>query len=313
MHRLLAPVLLTSAILATLAACNGKPSAGVGSAPKISVVATTCLVKDLVQNIGGDRVEVQSIVPCDIDPRMYTPEPRDSQKIAQAQMVFHNGLNWEGGLQKILKGQSDADRRVFSVSSGAPIDRLGAIPGELGAYDPHIWFNVTLWKYATESVRTRLSDSDPSSKAAYERRATAYMHELDTLDEYIRQHVRFVPAEQRVLVSTHTALSYFAKDYRLEFRQVPFEKMDQAQLDTLADLIVQRKIPSIFIDKDHPREGVLQLVQAVEARGGKVAVNAEIVFDVLGEPGTPAGDYVGIMKHNVDVIVEGLRSTPAKS
>lgn len=313
MLRYFALTLLTCAMIVASTACNSKAAPKTDKALRIKVVATTCLIKDLVQNLGGNRVDVESIVPCEVDPRVYAPTTVDSEKITKAQLVFHNGLNWEANLVEILKKQRDAERKVFSVSAGAPIDRLGAIPGELGEYDPHIWFNVTLWKYATETVKNRLSDFDKGSKAEYEKNADKYLHELDTLDEYIRQNIRLVPQKQRMIVSTHTALSYFAKDYRLEFRQIPLQKMDAAQLKELADLIVERDIPAIFIDQDHPRESVQQLVKAVEARGRKLLVDANVVFDVLGESGTETGDYMGIMKHNVDIIVGVLYPTKSKT
>lgn len=177
----------------------------------MEVVATTTIVADLVEQVGGKRVTVKTVIGPGVDPHRYRAIPADVDAFERADAVFHNGLGLEARLEYGIE-RMDTRALTFAVTRGIEGERL------LGR-DPHVWFDVELWRRAARQVRDDLSKVDRANASVYRDNAERYDRQLAQLDRWIREQVGRVPAAERVVVAPHAAFAYFARAYGLRFRR----------------------------------------------------------------------------------------------
>jgi manganese/zinc/iron transport system substrate-binding protein len=274
------------------------------------VVATTTIVADTVARVGGDRVRVHSLMGPGVDPHLYKASEGDVLRIAQADIVFYSGLHLEARMSEVLEKVGRRVRTV-AVTRDIPRDRLLSAGAESTMPDPHVWFDVSLWRQTVPAICNALCELDPASSATYQRNAAQYARELEELDAYVRQQAQTVPKRQRVLITAHDAFRYFGRAY--DFEVVGLQGISTASeagtrdIDNLAKLILDRKVRAIFVESSVPARTVQAVQQAVRARGFDVRIGGQLFSDALGTPGTPAGTYVGMVRYNIDTIVEALK------
>lgn len=302
--------LFTLALNSSLVAC--RPVAGQAgdiATRQVRVVATTTIVADAVREVGGDRVEIVTLMGPGIDPHLYKASEGDVLRLASADIIFYNGLHLEGKMGHVL---ARVGERVPTVAVAERIDPslLRRPPEFEGAYDPHVWFDVRLWMIAVEAVRDGLITVDPTHAAVYQANAERYLAELDKLDRWVRQEVAKIPPERRVLITAHDAFGYFARAYGFEVYGLQgvstAAEAGVADVQALADLIVERRIPAIFVETSVPPRFIEAVQEAVRARGFEVRIGGQLHSDALGDPGTLAGTYVGMVRSNVETIVQAL-------
>ena len=312
-RRVLCPVLALLAAAALISACAGKggdaPAKGDFSSRKIRVVTTIGMITDIVEGIGGDRVEAKGLMGPGVDPHLYKASEGDVTTMARADVVFYCGLHLEGKMAEVferMKGRT----RTEAVTDGIDRKLILEIPGYPGNYDPHVWFDVTLWMKAAERVRDVLIDMDPRHADGYRARAKDYLARLADADEYVRQRTAKVPPNKRVLITAHDAFQYFGRAYGFEVKGLQgvstVTEAGTADIQNLAAFIVERKIPAVFVESSVPPRYVEALREAVRARGFDVKMGGSLFSDAMGNPGTPEGTYVGMVRHNVDTIARGL-------
>lgn len=302
--------------LLVLTAC-GTPIAapgGVGidfSGRTIQVVATTGHVADLVRNVGGQRVAVTALMGPGVDPHLYKASAGDVVTIQRADAVFYLGLHLEGRMIEIFERLART-KPTFAVGDLIPQERLRRPPEFEGAYDPHVWFDPTLWAYTADSVAQRLSELDPGSAATYSANAASYKAQLAELDRYARQQLAQIPPESRVLITAHDAFGYFGEQYDLEVRGLQgistASEAGAADVQGLAEFIAARNIRAVFIESSVPQATIEAVRAAVRARDKEVAIGGELFSDALGAEGTPEGTYIGMFKANVNTISKALGS-----
>jgi manganese/zinc/iron transport system substrate-binding protein len=245
-----------------------------------------------------------------VDPHLYKASPGDIRTLTGADLVLYNGLLLEGKLTDVLVKLA-ASKPVVAVSERVPEDRLMHPDGTEGHADPHIWFDVALWMVATERIRDALSAMDPAGKDAFEANAAAYLTELKALDEEVRAKAQAIPAERRLLVTAHDAFGYFGRTYGVEVRGIQGISTEAEaslkDINTLVDDLVARKVPAVFVESSVPRKTVEALVEGAASRGHTLAIGGELFSDAMGQPGTPEGTYIGMVRHNIDVIAKALR------
>lgn len=278
----------------------------------IRVVATTGMIADLVANVGGDRVLVTGLMGPGIDPHLYKASAGDVRTLESADVIFYNGLFLEAGMAGVLERMQD--QRIKTVAVTRDIDRslLLAPPEFEGAYDPHVWFDVRMWMSVVDIVRDTLTEMDPEHGEFYQRNAEAYLDKLEELDRYVASQADRVPPELRVLITAHDAFNYFGRAYGFEVRGLQgistVTEASTADIQELAQLITERRIPAIFIETSVPDRSIQAVQAAVRSRGFEVRIGGELFSDALGDPGTPEGEYIGMVQHNIDTIVEALLS-----
>jgi manganese/zinc/iron transport system substrate-binding protein len=283
-------------------------SADLSSRP-IKIVATTSMVTDLVERVGGSRVEVEGLMGAGVDPHLYKASEGDVIALAGADAVFYNGLHLEAKLAEVFE-RMGGRVHTYAVTDSIPRERLLAPPAFAGAYDPHVWFDVSLWRLALAQVRDDLIELDPAHERLYRQNAAAYDRELGALDRWVRDQTERVPASRRVLVTAHDAFNYFGRAYGFDVRGLQgistASEAGTADVRELADFIADRRIPAIFVESSVSPRAIDAVREAVRARGFDVGIGGSLFSDAMGDAGTPEGTYPGMVRHNVEAIVSGL-------
>jgi zinc/manganese transport system substrate-binding protein len=293
--RSLAALSLTAAALSTPAAATDR----------IKVVATFSIVADFVRNIGGDRVELVTLVGPNGDAHVYSPSPADSRRLADAKLVVTNGLNFEGWISRLIKA-SGTRARVIEATSGLPPLR-GAGGGHSHDHahrphaDPHAWQSVENARRYVRNIRDGLIAADPAGRQDYETNAAAYLARLDELEREIRAAVARIPPERRRVISTHAAFGYFEEAYGIDFVAPQGVSTDaEASAKDVARIIRQirtQNIKAVFLENIADPRLIERIGDETGARlGGK------LYSDALSEAGGPAATYIDMMRHNIRTI-----------
>ena len=299
-------------LLGTLAACGGgNGNSGDISKRKVQVTTTVGMITDIVRQVGGDRVVVTGLMGPGVDPHLYKPSAGDVTKLESADIIFYGGLELEGRMTDTLVKLSRQGKRAIPVTEEIPQNLLREPPEFAGKYDPHVWFDVTLWQYAVKAVNTELAELDPGSKDLYQKNTDAYLKQLDELHAYVKAQIATIPQSSRVLITAHDAFGYFGQQYGVEVRGLQgtstATEASASDVQTLAQFLADRKIKAIFVESSVPKATVEAVQAAVKARGWDVAIGGELFSDAMGNDGTPEGTYIGMVRHNVDTIVKALR------
>ena len=309
MKRFLMILVFVSLLLSACASSGGESDLPIAERT-INVVTTTGMIADAVINVGGERVQVQSLMGPGVDPHLYKASENDVQTLQGADIVFYNGLHLEAQMGEVLERMNDFGIRTVVVTDKIDRSILLAPPEFAGNYDPHVWFDVTLWMKAAEQIKEALIEADPTNQAVYEANAEAYLGELQELHEYVLSQAEGIPAEQRVLITAHDAFNYFGRAYGFEVRGLQGISTEAqagtADVQALADFIVKRQIPAVFVESSVPQRNVEAVQAAVQSRGFDVKIGGSLFSDAMGTAGTPEGTYVGMVRHNIDTIVAAL-------
>lgn len=302
----------------TMAACTNSDhhakNAGTESPKKdgkpIKVTTTIGMIKDVVEQVGGEHVNVSGLMGSGVDPHLYKASHGDIQKLDDADIIFYNGLHLEGKMVEILERMSK-QKPTIAVSENIDTANLRAGDEDMGEYDPHIWFNVKLWMSATETIRDALTELDPDHKADYQKNAENYLNELKALDQEAAEKIASIPEESRVLVTAHDAFGYFGDAYNIKVMGLQglstASEAGTKDLIDLRDYLVENKIKAVFIESSVPRKAIDAVIQGAEEKGHKIEIGGELFSDAMGEEGTPEGTYIGMVRHNVDTIVNALK------
>lgn len=294
-------------IAASLAALNGLSAP---ASAKVNVVATTSIIADVARNIAGEHAEVIGLMGPGVDPHLYKASQGDVRRLAAAHLILYNGLALEGRMADLFVRMA-RQKPTVAVTESIPEELLAEPAGFAGHYDPHVWFDVTLWKYAVQRIRDALIEVDPAHAEDYRANAARYLAQLDELDEYVRARLQEVPPQARVLVTAHDAFGYFGAAYGFEVVGLQGISTDtEAGLRDIQELvafIVERGIKAVFVESSVPRRAIEAVVQGAAQRGHTVRIGGELYSDALGEPDGPAGTYIGMIKHNIDTIVSALK------
>jgi len=306
MRRAMGSALVLAA--AAAAGCGGGPAA---QAPgPVKVVATTTIVADLVGRVGGEDVALEALMGPGVDPHLYKPSAGDVWRLSSARAVFYSGLHLEGKMGEVFAEMSRRGVTTVAVADCIPESELIRSAGFSGVRDPHVWFDVSLWSHAAECVRDALADLDPDHAAAYQRRADAYRAELAALDAWVRERAAALPADRRVLVTAHDAFAYFGRAYGFEVRGLmgvsTAAEAAAADVQELAELIAERRIPAIFVESSVSPRFIRALREAVVARGFAVAIGGSLHSDALGDPAGPAATYPDMVRSNIETITNAL-------
>jgi manganese/zinc/iron transport system substrate-binding protein len=232
-----------------------------------------------------------------------------------AGLLLWNGLHLEGRLgEAITKLGSRVP--VVCVTDAMPQDRLLRSAGAGSVPDPHVWFDLALWRFACERIRDAIIERSPDAAEAVRARCTAHLELLDVAAGHVRAVVASVPAERRLLVTAHDAFGYFGRAYGLDVRGIQGLSTDSEaslrEVNALIDLIVERKVPAVFIESSVPRKAVEALVEGCSARGHAVTIGGELLSDAIGAARTEQGTHVGMVVHDAEVIARALGGSVPK-
>jgi manganese/zinc/iron transport system substrate-binding protein len=278
---------------------------------KVKATATVTMVSDLVRQVGGDRVEVQSLMGPGVDPHLYKATTDDMARLAKADVIFYSGLFLEGKMQDILVRMEKTKKLVYAVTDSIPKQKLLA-PADFSDHpDPHVWFDVELWTHCVDTVVKGLSEASPADKDYFATRGGGYKAQLGSLHEWATRKAAELPREKRILATSHDAFNYFGRAYG--FQVVGLQGISTVSEASLADMvkmvefIKKNQVKAVFVESSVPHKTIERVSQ-----DAGVKIGGELFADATGTPGQiengyDLGTYEGMIKHNFNTIVEALK------
>ncbi len=267
-------------------------------AEPLKVIASFSILGDFVRNVGGDRVDVTTLVGPDSDAHVYAPTPRDAKRIAEARLIVVNGFGFEGWLPRLVQS-SGSKATVVTATDGITPLRRGSDA------DPHAWQAVDNAKVYVANIRVALSAADPAGSEQFRANGDAYLAKLGALDREVRSAVAQIPAARRKVISTHNAFGYFASAYGIEFvAPLGVSTESEPSARDIAGIITQIKqarIPAVFLENvSDPR-----LIQRISAETGAKAGGTLYSDGLTGEKGD-APTYIDMVRHNIKTLTRAL-------
>ncbi|MDZ4224828.1 MAG: zinc ABC transporter substrate-binding protein, partial [bacterium] len=277
----------------------------------IRVVATTGMIADLAENIGGERLRVEALMGAGVDPHLYKATASDITKLNGADIIFYNGLNLEGKMGDLFVRISRGNPFVIAVTEEMDPNTLLEPPAFQGHYDPHVWFDVMLWAQAAKRIEKGLIELDPKGEADYKAGGAKLAQKLKDLHQWSRNRSKELPEQKRILVTSHDAYNYFGRAYGFEVVGLQgISTVTQAGLADIAkmvDFTMRNKIKAIFVETSVSPKAIQRVRDDARARGWDVQIGGELFSDAMGKEGTPEGTYEGMVRHNLNTIVEASK------
>lgn len=305
--------ILAILFLALLLPACSRENQGDSGAPTeypFKVAATVGMVADIVRNVTGEKATVEGIIGEGVDPHLYKPTRNDVITLQQADVIFYNGLMLEGKMADVLVRVARDGKPVFAVTEEILDQGDYVITDDEDHFDPHVWMDVKGWMLAVEVVAQSLAEFDPENAAYYKENAADYRAQLEELDEYAAKVLGSIPENQRVLVTAHDAFGYLGRAYGLEVRGIQGLSTESEagvrDIENLIDFLVERNIPSVFVETSVADKNVRALVEGARAKGHDLKIGGELFSDAMGQPGTYEGTYIGMIDHNVTAIARAL-------
>jgi zinc/manganese transport system substrate-binding protein len=268
------------------------------AAERLNVVASFSILADFVRNVGGDRVNLTTLVGPDSDVHVYTPAPGDAKRIAEAKLVIVNGLGLEGWLPRLVQS-AGSKAQVVTASAGIAPLKLGS------AADPHAWQSVPNAKVYVTDIANALAAADPDDAEFFRTQAKAYLEKLETLDREVREAVAKIPPDRRKVISTHDAFGYFAAEYGVQFvAPLGVSTETEPSARDIAAIIGQiraQKIPAVFLENISDD----RLIRRIAAETGAKVGGTLISDGLTGEKGL-APTYIDMVRHNIKALTSAL-------
>ncbi len=276
---------------------------GVLLAEKPIVVASASMIADMVATIGGDKIEVQCVVPIGGDPHTYDPTPGDVEKIRRAKVVFVNGLTFEGWMNELIRN-SGTQAIVDTVTKHvAPLQS----PHYHNASDPHAWMSPQNGIFYIQAIYESLITYFPEYSDFFKKRYVEYKKELEDLNFYTLQKINKVPENQRILVTSHDAFQYFGRDYGFRLESVLGTSTDAdvqvSDVIHLHQVLKKTGVKAVFVESTINPKVLKQI-----ALDNGVVIGGSLFADSLGDENSPAPTYLKMLRYNIDTITDALSS-----
>jgi len=285
------------------------PGAAQAAPQKLPVVASFSILADMVREVGGDKVQITTLVGPGGDAHVYQPTPSNAKAILEARVVFINGLEFEGWILRLIES-SNYIGQVTIASQGISMLRFNRAGKDNHhhhhLYDPHAWQSLASSRVYVENIYSTLAMLDAANASFYRANADRYLQKIDELDAWTKEQIATVPPQKRKVITSHDAFGYFARDYGVTFIPALGVSTDSeasaADIARLIDLVRAEKLHAVFIENmADPR-----LIRQLENDAG-VQILGTLYSDSLSPPGGPADTYLNMFRHNVTQLVAGMR------
>lgn len=306
------PTTDTASAASTDTPIRSDPAASVSSAAlarpsnttTINVVTTMSILADMVNNVGGARVQAENIIPIGAGPEDYQPTPTDAQKIGRADVVFYNGHGLEAWLDNLFKNAAQPDQIHIAVSEGLQAVDVGSEAFQAG--NPHFWMSAAHGVTYVEKIRDGLIQVDPDSKDSYTANAAAYSKQLLALNDELKQQAQTIPEAQRKIVTNHDAFPYFANEYGFTLvgnvLRNPESEPSAGDLAQLVTVIRAQNVKAVFSESQFSPK----LTQSISEEAG-VKVIANLYTDTLGAANSNVTSYIEMLRYDMQTIVDALK------
>lgn len=272
------------------------------------VGTTVGMIADIIKEVVGDKGNVTNIIGTGVDPHLFNPTRSDVAVLLKSDIVFYAGLLLEGQMTDVLIKISRR-RPVYAVTELLKESYL-IEDAATNHSDPHVWMDVKGWIKAVEVVVSALSEFDPANSNYYRANAAAYLIKLEALDAYAAKVIGSIPANQKIMVTAHDAFRYMGRAYGIEVMGIQGISTESEaglkDINRIVDLLVERKIPAVFVESSVSDKNVKALLEGAKSRGQTVRIGGELFSDAMGKAGTYEGTYIGMIDHNATTIARAL-------
>lgn len=308
MFKILKSFLLATAAVFLLAACgNSDDNQGDG---KLKVVTSFTIIEDLAKEIGGDDVTVHNLVPTGTDPHEYDPLPEDTKKATEADVLFYNGFNLEGGKEgwffKLINSVDQKEDNIFNLTDNVKPMYLSDEDGKDEEINPHAFIDPGVGIKMAEDVRDAFIKKDPDHKADYEKRADDYLEKLKKIDKEYEEKINDIPKEDRTLVTSERAFQYMADHYGLKEAFIweidTEENGSPNQIKDLVNFLKKHEVPILFVESNVDTRPM----ETVSRESGIDIAEKPIYSDEIGKPGEEVDTYIKYLEYNIDLIHDEL-------
>lgn len=306
--------LITTVTIILLTACvqnNANKKNTTDKDKPLKVVTTFTIIQDIARQIGGDNVEVYNLVPTGAAPHEYEPLPTDMKKTSDADILFYNGLNLEGGetgwFFRMINSVGQNEENVYKLTTGVEPMFLSDREGKKEEINPHSFISPAVGIIMAENMRDVLIERDPTNKTKYEERTASYLKELEAIDKIYREKINSIPKERRILVTSEHAFQYMTKEYGLKEAYIwsidTEETGSPEQIKALISFIKAHNVPILFVESNVDKRP-MQMV----SKETQVPISKTPIFsDELDKPGGKVDTYIKFLQHNIDLIYEELK------
>lgn len=300
----------SAAAAAVVAALLAGPA--MAEAPPLRVLATVGMIADVAATVAGDCATVEALIGPGSDPHLYQPTASDVTRLRDAELIFYVAPELEAQLAAVLRRFSERTPTVGLVEAAFATEDL--LTDEDGI-DPHLWMDVGLWARTVPTVAAAIAEARPGCAEAVAERAAAYQAQLAALHGWVADSIATIPEGRRLLVTAHDAFEYFSRAYGIEASEA-IEGLSTESEASIADIravaafVVERGVPAVFVETTINPRTIEAMIAEARSLGHAVAIGGSLYSDAMGEDGTPAGSYIGMIWHNAATIVEALGGTP---
>ncbi|WAA09038.1 metal ABC transporter solute-binding protein, Zn/Mn family [Fervidibacillus albus] len=282
-------------------------SSGDDSTEKITIVTTIAQIAEPIEQIVGDAGQVDSLMGPGVDPHLYEATQGDITKLQNADVIFYNGLHLEGNMGEIFANLKD---KKTTLGLGETIDESKLLKDEEGAIDPHIWFDIDLWKEALANATDVLKEHAPEHAETFEQNKQAYFAKMDELKQEAEEKLSTIPKEQRILVTAHDAFGYFGRMWDIEVVGLQGlsteDEVGLSDIQSTVALLLEKQVPAVFVESSINQNSIQAVIEGAAKEGLEVELGGELFSDAMGEAGTEEGTYIGMYRHNVETIYQAL-------
>ena len=290
-----------------IAACS--PSVERKEGERLSILTTTGILGDAVRNIVADSADVRSLMGPGVDPHLYKASQGDLTLMTDSDVIIYNGLFLEGKMEEIF-GRLQKIKPVIAAAEVLDPSILKASQVYENEFDPHVWFDVSMWANVIRGLNAELQLLDPRNAEYYQSNTDKYVQILEALHENTITEIDRIPREQRVLITSHDAFSYFGRAYDIDVRGLQgISTISEAGLRDISDMvkfITEQKIKAVFVETSVSERAINAVVEGCRENGYEVSIGGYLYSDALGEDGTIEGTYIGMVESNVSKIVKNL-------
>ena len=299
------------ALLANLLLVSCKQETSTGD-DKLQIVATTGMIGDAVAIIAGDKADVTVLMGPGVDPHLYKATQGDLNALRSGDIIFYNGLHLEGKMQEVFDRLATT-KKVFPVAAGIPESKLRTVAqvNGISTHDPHIWFDVQLWMLAVAEIGKQLSASDPTNAAFYATQTTKYLEQLAALDVFVKEKMSAIPETHRTLITSHDAFGYFGAAYGIRVKGLQgistAAEFGLKDITDMVNMIIAEDIKAVFVESSVSEKSIQAVIEGCHQKNHNIKAGGTLYSDAMGAAGTPEGNYIGMVTHNVEVIYAALK------
>ena len=299
------------AVLANLLLVSCKQETSIGD-DKLQIVATTGMIGDAVAIIAGDKADVTVLMGPGVDPHLYKATQGDLNALRSGDIIFYNGLHLEGKMQEVFDRLATT-KKVFPVAAGIPESKLRTVAqvNGISTHDPHIWFDVQLWMLAVAEIGKQLSASDPTNAAFYATQTTKYLEQLAALDVFVKEKMSAIPETHRTLITSHDAFGYFGAAYGIRVKGLQgistAAEFGLKDITDMVNMIIAEDIKAVFVESSVSEKSIQAVIEGCHQKNHNIKAGGTLYSDAMGAAGTPEGNYIGMVTHNVEVIYAALK------